>query len=105
MMTHAQVTDASRGNTFDLGIVKLRFLVGADQTNGSFALGEFSGAESGPWTVPHIHQKTEESFYVFDGNFTCTLNEEEVKAGPGSFILVPRGTVYLMRTAPVGGAS
>ena len=102
-MTHEHVIEASRGDIFDLGIIKLRLLVGADQTKGIFALGEFSGAQSGPWTVPHIHQKTEESFYVLDGDFTFTLNEEEVKAGPGSFILVPRGTVHLMRAAPGGG--
>jgi quercetin dioxygenase-like cupin family protein len=102
-MTHAHVIEASRGDTFDLGIIKLRLLVGADQTQGTFALGEFSGAELGPWTVPHIHEKTEESFYVLDGDFTFTLDKEDVEAGPGSFILVPRGTVHVMRAAAGGG--
>lgn len=102
-MTHAHVVEASRGDTFDLGIITLRLLIGADQTSGAFAVGEFSGGEAGPWTVPHIHQKTEESFYVLDGNFTFTLGEEEIEVGPGSFLMVPRGTVHVMHAAPGGG--
>jgi quercetin dioxygenase-like cupin family protein len=101
-MTHAHVIEASRGDTFELGIITLRLLVGGDQTNGSFALGEFSGGE-GPWTVPHSHEKTEESFYILDGDFTFTLGEDEIEADPGSFILVPRSTKHVMRAGPGGG--
>jgi quercetin dioxygenase-like cupin family protein len=101
-MTHAQVIEASRGDTFDLGLISLRLLVGTDQTNGTFALGEFSGA-AGSWTVPHTHEKTEESFYVLDGSFDFTLDDDHVEAGPGSFILVPRRTKHVMRAGPGGG--
>jgi quercetin dioxygenase-like cupin family protein len=101
-MTHAHVVDPSRGDTYDLGIITLRLLVGTDQTNGAFALGEFSGGE-GPWTVPHTHEKTEESFYVLDGSFTFALEDDEVEAGPGSFILVPRSTKHVLRAGPGGG--
>jgi mannose-6-phosphate isomerase-like protein (cupin superfamily) len=90
-MTQPTTTEESRGDTLDLGTITLRLLAVAEQTNGAFAVGEFSGGE-GPWTVPHVHQHTEESFYVLDGAFTFTLGTEEVQAGPGSFIVVaPRG--------------
>ena len=101
-MTHPHVTDGSVGDTLDLGIIRLRLLAVAEQTGGAFALGEFSGGE-GPWTVPHVHQHTEESFYVLDGAFTFTLGTEEVQAGPGGFIVVPRGTRHELRAAPGGG--
>jgi quercetin dioxygenase-like cupin family protein len=101
-MTHAHVIEASRGDTFKLGIITLRLLVGTDQTNGTFALGEFSGRE-GPWTVLHTHEKTEESFYVLDGGFTFTIGDDDVEAGPGSFLLVPRSTKHVMRAGPGGG--
>lgn len=101
-MTHAHVIEATRGDTFELGIITLRLLVGTDQTNGTFALGEFSGGE-GPWTVPHTHEKTEESFFILDGRFTFTLDDDEVEAGPDSFILVPRGTRHVMRAGRGGG--
>jgi quercetin dioxygenase-like cupin family protein len=88
--------------TLDLGIVTVRLLATAEQTNGAFAVGEFSGGE-GPWTVPHVHQHTEESFYVLNGAFTFTLDTDETEARPGSFILVPRGTRHVLRAAPGGG--
>jgi quercetin dioxygenase-like cupin family protein len=101
-MTHPTTTEESRGDTLDLGTVTLRLLAVAEQTGGAFALGEFSGGE-GPWTVPHVHQHTEESFYVLDGAFTFTLGTEEVQAGPGAFIHVPRGTRHELHAAPGGG--
>lgn len=65
-------------------------------------MGEFSGGE-GSWTIPHIHERTEESFYVLDGSFTFTDDDDEVEAGPGSFILVQRGTKHQMAAALGGG--
>lgn len=101
-MTHAHVIAASRGDTFELGNITMRLLVGTDQTNGAFALGEFAGGE-GPWTVPHTHQNTEESFYVLDGSFTFTVGDDDFQAGPGTFILVQRNTKHVMRAEPGGG--
>jgi quercetin dioxygenase-like cupin family protein len=101
-MTHPNVIQASKGETFDLGSITLRRLAGAEQTNGAFALGELSGGE-GPWTVPHVHRDTEESFYVLGGAFTFTLGSDEIQAGPGSFIRVPRGMRHELRAAPGGG--
>jgi mannose-6-phosphate isomerase-like protein (cupin superfamily) len=101
-MTHPTSTDTSKDEILDLGTITLRLLAVAEQTGGAFALGEFSGGE-GPWTVPHVHQHTEESFYVLDGAFTFTLGTDDVEAGPGSFIRVPRGTRHELRAAPGGG--
>jgi mannose-6-phosphate isomerase-like protein (cupin superfamily) len=101
-MTHPTVIEGSRGDTLDLGTITLRLLAVAEQTGGAFAVGEFSGGE-GPWTVPHVHQHTEESFYVLDGAFTFTLGTEDVEAGPGSFVRVPRGTRHELRAGSGGG--
>lgn len=101
-MKRAHFLNGSAGDTYDLGIVKFKLLVGRDQSDGAFALGEFAG-EEGPWTVLHIHQNTEEAFYILDGNFTFSLGDEEVEAGLGSFILVPRGMPHLMRAHSGGG--
>src|SRR5690242_5759004 len=65
-MTQAQIIEGRTGATYELGNVTMRLLARAEETNGAFALGEFSGGE-GPWTVPHVHRIGEESFYVLDG--------------------------------------
>ena len=101
-MPHPTVTDAANGDILDLGTITLRLLAVAEQTGGAFAVGEFSGGE-GPWTVPHVHQHADESFYVLDGAFTFTLGTEDVEAGPGSFVRVPRGTRHELRAGSGGG--
>jgi len=47
----------------------------------------------------------EESFYVLDGEFTFTVGEETIPAGPGSYILVPRRTRTSCRPAPRAAGS
>lgn len=59
-------THADEVDSYHLGIVDFRILAGTDRTDGAFALGEFSGSE-GAWTVPHVHVKSLEAFYVLDG--------------------------------------
>lgn len=41
-MTHAHVIEASRGDSFELGIVTLRLLIGTDQTSGAWAMALFT---------------------------------------------------------------
>jgi quercetin dioxygenase-like cupin family protein len=45
----------------------------------------------------------EQSFYVLDGEFTFAVGEQEIPAGPGSYILVPRGTRHAITAGAEGG--
>jgi quercetin dioxygenase-like cupin family protein len=101
-MTLAHVVTGGTGETYDLGVITMRLLVAAGVTGGAFGLAEFSGGE-GLWTIPHLHRNGEESFYVLDGSFAFTVGEDEIAAGPGSFIVVPRGTRHVMRAETGGG--
>lgn len=49
-------------------------------------------AENGP--PPHIHLAADESFWVFEGEFSVLLGAQTITAGPGSFVHVPRGTLH-----------
>ena len=95
--------DHGQGEIADLGVVRMRLIVPGEETGGAFAVAEFRGQE-GTWTVPHIHERMEESFYVLEGTFVFTLGEREVGAKQGDFVMVPRGTPHLMRAGPGGGA-
>jgi len=90
------------GPTFDLGVVKMRLLASSADTNGGFALAEWDGSD-GPWTIPHIHRRTHESFYILDGEFTFVINDEPVTARPGSYVLVPPETPHVLSARPGGG--
>ncbi len=87
-----------------LGVAQMRVLASGDVANGgAFALTEFSGTADGAWTVPHLHRGFEESFFVLDGQFRFRVGEETVEAGPGTYILVPRGTEHMITAAAGGG--
>lgn len=95
--------DQARGEIADLGVVRMRLIVPEEETAGAFAVAEFRGAE-GVWTVPHVHHRMEESFYVLEGTFVFTLGDHDVEASQGAFVMVPRGTSHLMRAGAGGGA-
>ncbi|MBM4408596.1 MAG: cupin domain-containing protein [Chloroflexi bacterium] len=87
---------ATAGASYPLGRISMRLLAGSPDTNGTFALGEFSGGP-GTWTIPHVHRACEESFFVLDGSFTFTVGDEAIPAGAGAFLLVPRGERHTIR--------
>ena len=42
----------------------------------------------------HAHAAEDDSFYVLEGELTFTAGDEEVVAGPGTFVLVPPGVPH-----------
>jgi quercetin dioxygenase-like cupin family protein len=84
----------SAGEIAKLGIAEMRLLLSGDQCNGALAAGEFRGAP-GAWTVPHTHRDLDEFFYVVEGRFRFTCNENEMEASAGSFLMVPRRSPHV----------
>lgn len=66
------------------------------ETGGSVG---FLEATSEPGFGPprHIHHTCEEIFYVLDGEFDFLVGERRFTGSPGTFVLVPRGTVHAPR--------
>lgn len=99
---HAYTVAPGEGQAADLGIAQMRVLAAGEATGRAFTLAEVTGGE-GPWTVPHLHRGMEESFFVLDGEFTFPVGEETIPAGPGSYVLVPRGTRHTISAGAGGG--
>ena len=72
------------------------FKATAAETGGAYTLIEVL-ASPGGGPPPHIHAHEEESFFVLEGEFEITIGERLVHATPGTFALVPRGTVHRFR--------
>jgi mannose-6-phosphate isomerase-like protein (cupin superfamily) len=99
MTSHFVPKDA--GEAFDLGMITMRVLVDG-QSEGAFGLVEFRGGE-GPWTVPHRHDHTSESFFVLDGTFDFICADQHFTAGPGDYILIPVGSTHMIFAHGGGG--
>jgi len=58
---------------------------------------------SGYEAHPHVHRASTEAFYVLSGLYAFLVGDEEVSCGPGSFVLVPSGSVHGYRVGNEGG--
>ena len=77
-----------------VGILWVMLATG-EQTGGGYSLmWELCPRGSGPG--PHYHDQ-DEQFFIMEGEITYRADGEELKAGPGSFVLIPRGTVHSFR--------
>ncbi len=50
---------------------------------------------SGP--PPHVHHTQDEAFYILEGQYEFLCGEENITAGPGSFVHIPKNTVHTLQ--------
>lgn len=79
----------------------LTYKVTAEQTGGAYSL--FEGTVPPQYgTPPHIHHREDESFYVVEGEFEFLRDGETVRAGAGSLVYVPRGSLHAFKNVGEG---
>ncbi len=62
-------------------------------TGGSYSVFE-AELQEGPVDQPHIHDQTDDAYYIFEGELNFFVDAETFKAHKGSFVFVPRGSVH-----------
>ena len=72
--------------------------VSSEQTGGAYALFEVE-VGSGGGEGPHVQHREDECFYVLGGHFGFVVEGEEIEAGPGSLIYVPKGGLHTFENA------
>lgn len=77
-----------------VGAMGVRFLVDADDANGSVSLFECAVPSRARMPAPHSHDAFEETIYGLEGVTTWTLDGRLVELGPGEALCVPRGAVH-----------
>lgn len=65
------------------------FKLRGEQTSGALSLAEFL-VPPGGFAPPHYHERTDEVSYVLEGELGVWLDEEELRASPGTFVVRPR---------------
>ncbi len=90
-VTHVQPSKGIRSRWM-LGEL-LTYKVPSQRTGGAYALFE---VETPPGSGPplHVQHREDESFYVLEGDFEFSNGEETLRAGAGSLIYVPKGTLH-----------
>jgi quercetin dioxygenase-like cupin family protein len=76
----------------------LRWITGGEETKGAYSLHERI-APPGAASVPHIHRRVIEAFYILEGEFTFQLDERTLTAGPSTYVHVPAAVSHAWRVA------
>ncbi|MGW1893304.1 cupin domain-containing protein [Streptomyces sp. NPDC002004] len=89
----------AEGELIDVAGVAHLFRLTAEETEGRFALEEFTLAPGTVGARPHIHEAHDEYFYVLEGELTLHNGEQEIAAGPGTVLAALRGSPHGFRNA------
>ncbi len=72
------------------------YKIPSHQTGGAYALFEVI-TQPGAGPPPHIHHREDEAFYVLDGEYEFLVGGRTLRAGAGSLIYVPKGSLHAHR--------
>jgi quercetin dioxygenase-like cupin family protein len=96
------VVPSGGGSVLALRGADLRIKAGFEETGPELTVVESSDPE-GFAPAPHRHHHAVEAFYVLEGRYTFTTDGEEAVAGPGTFVLVPKGVTHSYVVGPGSG--
>jgi quercetin dioxygenase-like cupin family protein len=85
---------AGEGDEITLGASGALFKAEGGDGDGTFSLTEITLEPGYPGPVPHTHRTHVDSFFLLDGTLTLRLEHREVEAAPGSYGVVPPGSVH-----------
>ena len=67
-----------------------------EETGGTHSLTDSTVLPQGE-APPQIHHREDESFYVLEGEFEFLDRDQWIKAAPGSFVRVPKGSLLTLK--------
>src|SRR5438552_7703025 len=81
---------AKEGKLVSMGGFGVKFKISGGETNRAFSSVEHH-VQPRTLVPPHLHHDTDEYSYVVEGQFGARTGDEILLAGPGDYILKPRG--------------
>jgi quercetin dioxygenase-like cupin family protein len=91
-----RIITPDQGRSINAFGIPMNIMLRAEETGGAFAaiVAEFEPGQGPP---PHFHHDHEEYFFVLEGEFELSVGGQDVTAGPGSMVFVPRETVHAFK--------
>jgi mannose-6-phosphate isomerase-like protein (cupin superfamily) len=95
MSRQVVIVEAGRGHR----VGNVEFLARTDDT--PFFNLALIDLQPGQGVEGHRHREEDDSFLVLEGTLTVTVGDDDrvVQAGPGTFVLVPAGTLHALHNA------
>ncbi len=80
---------AGEGNTVSFSGNRVRSIHG--QPGGAYSVVEWASQAGVTGTPLHVHEQTDEAFYVLEGTFGFLAGERAFEGGAGGFVFAPKG--------------
>lgn len=87
------VIEPGEGKSVDFGGFGIDFKIRGEETDKQFSVVEHP-VDPGRLVPPHTHTREDEFSYVLQGRVGARVGDQEATAGPGSYILKPRGIMH-----------
>lgn len=91
------VCKPGEGRRIALGPITMVVQEDGTQTRGTLGVAEFSVPPHAPTPPPHRHHAHEEGFYILEGELEFLAGTETVRAGEGTWVMVPIGVAHTFR--------
>ena len=83
----------NRGKSFHDGGLGVLFKIFGSETGGALAVVEHP-VDPHRLVPPHTHSDVDEYSYVIEGEIGARIGDQVVSAGPGTYVLKPRGIMH-----------
>ncbi|MEV0354533.1 cupin domain-containing protein [Nocardia sp. NPDC050697] len=90
--------------TLTANAVTMRLLIDADATGGALNTLEVTMPRGADGASPHFHTRSDELFYIADGELQLLAGDRIVTVGAGGSVLVPRHMPHAFGATPDSGA-
>ena len=88
------VLQPGEGHVIPLGPIRMIVQEDGTHTRETLGVAEFEVPPHAPTPPPHIHHAHEEVFYVLEGELEFLAGARTVRAGAGTFVMVPIGALH-----------
>ncbi len=84
--------------------VTMRLLIDAEEAHGAVSTLEITMDRGADGAAPHFHTRSDELFYVADGELQLMAGDRILTVGAGGVAVVPKTTVHAFGATPDSGA-
>ena len=81
------------GPAVSLGGIGVVFKIAGNETGAAFSIVEHP-VQPGALVPPHVHRREDEYSFVIEGEVGARIGDRDLTAGPGGYILKPRGVPH-----------
>ncbi|QIS20661.1 cupin domain-containing protein [Nocardia terpenica] len=98
------VRRAQDAETLHTEAVSVRLLIDSEEAGGGVSTVEVSMARGADGAAPHYHTRSDELFYVVEGELQVLAGDEIVTVGAGGALVVPKFMPHAFGAAPDSAA-